>query len=108
MSVPSVFPILIVLSCLSTNHESFVCNWSLDLTASLSAGPGYSVSLGDKFAMIQYTTVISQPDDFKGHIKLIQSELPELSSTTHCLTNLDFNLIGSRFTEQHWISLGEN
>ena len=49
-----------------------------------------------------------QPDDFKGDVKLIQSELPELSSTPLCLTNLDFNLIGSRFAEQHWICLREN
>ena len=46
----------------------------------VTAGPGYSVTLGDEFSVIQDTIVISQPDEFKGDINLIQSELSKLSS----------------------------
>jgi hypothetical protein len=41
-----------------------------------SIDAGYSVTLEDKHSIIRDTIIITQPDDFKGNINLIQSELP--------------------------------
>ena len=46
----------------------------------LSAGPGRSVTVGDEYSIIRDTIAISQPDDFKGDVNLIQSELAKLST----------------------------
>eukprot|EP00804_Cyclotella_cryptica_P021433 CCRYP_005783-RA/>CCRYP_005783-RA protein AED:0.00 eAED:0.00 QI:831/1/1/1/1/1/3/2372/6166 len=45
-----------------------------------SAGPGYSVTVGDHYSIIRDTVLITQPDEFKGDVNLIQSELSKLSS----------------------------
>ena len=46
----------------------------------LSAGPGQSVTVGDEYSIIRDTIAISQPEDFKGDVNLIQSELSKLST----------------------------
>ena len=46
----------------------------------MQAGPGYSVTLGGEYSIIQDTITISQPDDFRGDLNLIQSELSNLDS----------------------------
>jgi len=55
----------------------------MDVTAyngELFAGPGQSVTVGDEYSIIRDTITISQPDDFKGDVNLIQSELSKLST----------------------------
>ena len=46
----------------------------------LSAGPDQSVTVGGEYSIIRDTVTISQPDDFKGDVNLIQSELSKLST----------------------------
>ena len=93
MLLPTLYDVIVSGSETSAGDEG--CTWIvtflsvmgnpelMDVTAyngELSAGPGQSVTVGDEYSIIRDTIAISQPDDFKGDVNLIRSELSKLST----------------------------
>jgi len=93
MLLPTLYDVAVSGSETSAGDEG--CTWVvtflsvmgnpelMDVTAyngELSAGPGQSVTVGDEYSIIRDTITISQPDEFKGDVNLIQSELSKLST----------------------------